>query len=272
MYSIILNLSFQDIPISKLDIVMKSNVHHQSTDRTDGKILLEWGDELITKISMDEGSNVMLIVDYGDGNVDKEFISNWTAGNVIQKHHGYAYLGFFDIHVEVRNSANVSTETAECAVYDNVKYIDFAIPNLATSGFLEVTFLRNDNATATLGTAITVEFGDDHAKITEDNFSMRLSFNHTYSKCGVYELSAYLNNPISSSRISEWISVIDKLEGVKIIINDEKEWLGIENEMLVEISANKGSNVTVEYNFGDGNPMEYSVGGEFIGMHSFSCG
>ena len=233
--------------------------------------MLEWGNDVIVEISMDEGSNVMVIVDYGDGKIDKDFVSNWTSGDIMQVHHTYTTLGSFRIKVEVRNSANDSKEVKKCTVYDNVKYIDFDIPNLSTSEFLEVKFLRNDNATATFGTAMILDFGDGQAKILEPDFSVGHMFNHTYSKAGVYELSATLDNPISASKITEWISVIEQLDGVKIIINDGKEGVVIENEMMVEISATSGSNVTIQYYFGDDSVPEQSVGGEFLELLSSAC-
>ena len=254
-----------------LHVEIKSSVLHESTNQSDKTILLEWGDHILAEISMDQGSNVMLVVDYGDGKTENDFVSNWTNDAVIQKHHQYESLGFFDVRVQVKNSANDSTKAAKCAVYDNVKYVDFDIPNVATSGFLEVKFLRSDNASSTLGTTIILDFGDRQAKVTETDFTVGHLFNHTYSKAGVYELSASLNNPISASKITEWISVIDKLDGVKIIINDGKEGLVVENEMLVEFSATIGSNVTIEYYFGDDNVREQSVGGEFLELHSSAC-
>ena len=251
---------FQIEPISGLSINVQSSNLHDSVDQS-GDVILEWGDDVIATITMNSGTYVMIDVDYGDGETSKKFVSNWTMGSVVSLRHGYKSLGEFNVAVKVKNSINESISTKKITIHDNVENIDFDIASLATPGYLEVRFRRTDNASATLHTSLTLDYGDDQTPVMEPNFDMAASLNHTYNASGVYELTASFKNPIGKAEIKTQISVIEPLEGVKIHINKGKYGLPVEDDIIVEFDATKGSNVTIEYYYGDGSSPEKIYGG-----------
>ena len=243
---------FQGDPIVNLRIDVHLNVSHSANYHSANHVLAAFGDALSTSISMDGGSSIMLIVEYGDGDTYREFVSNWTSDNVIDTEHLYATIGEFNLTAAVKNSVNDSKKEVKVVVYDDVKHIAFSNDEPITTGPIEVKFTRTDTLTSTFGTALLLRYGDGETENVA-HFHLPTTFNHTFTRAGNYRLRARFSNAISSAEISTVVLVVEKIANANVAINKGKKVMSIDQQLQVEFSASQGTNITIECDFGDGS-------------------
>ena len=246
-----------------MNISVRSDVRHEPLAFGNTSLVLEAGNTLVVEIYMAKGSNVMMMFNYGDSKTDRERVNNWTENSLKEKRHLYPNVGTFEVNIKVRNPLNTSEEHRNIIVYDNVKYVDFAIAKASTTGFIEVKFQRTDNITVTIGTAIELDFGD-RGFVKDTNFHIDASYNHTYGNTGDYSLDVTLTNPVSTNKITKVISVMRILKNVQIKVNLNQGGLSLDEDLIIEILADEGTNVTAEYHYGDGGDPELINGGRSL--------
>ena len=185
--------------------------------------------------SVTAGNNVTYEWDFGDGSPTE------TAQNVT---HTYPAVGNYTATVTATNSVSSDSTTTSVTV-------DQTIAGLSASNDSPTALgsLTSLSASVTAGSNITYEwdFGDGSPNETGQNVT------HTYPTVGDYIATVTATNSVSSDSTTTSVAINQTITGLSAT-NDSPTTLGETTTLTATISA--GSNVTYEWDFGDGSPAE----------------
>ena len=185
--------------------------------------------------SVTAGSNITYEWDFGDGSPTE------TGQNVT---HTYSAVGSYTATVTASNS--VSSESATTSVTIDQTIAGLSASNNSPTALGSMTSL---SASITAGSNITYEwdFGDGSPTEIGQNVT------HTYAVVGGYIATVTATNSVSSDSTTTSVTIDQSISGLSAI-NDSPTPLGETTTLSASISA--GSNITFEWDFGDGSPIE----------------
>jgi len=193
------------------------------------------GDATSLSATVTAGSNVTYEWDFDDG-------STGSGANVS---HTYAAIGSYTATVTATNSVSSSTATTNVIIED-VPIAGLSAQNDGPTTLGETTTLT---ATITAGTDVTYEwnFGDS-------NSGSGANTNHVYTAVDTYVATVTASNSVSTETSTTVVTINDApVEGLAAD-NDGPTFIGSVTTLSASVTA--GSNITYEWDFGDGSPKE----------------
>jgi PKD repeat protein len=171
---------------------------------------------------------------FGDGSAN-------SSGQVVQ--HIYPAVGMYMAVVTATSGTTVLTKTTDVSI--EISIADLAADNDSPTALGQATAF---SATISAGTNVSYEWDfDDGSAGSGANVS------HTYSAVGSYTATVTATNGISSDSTTTMVTVDETIAGISAD-NDSPTVLGDTTSFSVITTA--GSNLSYEWDFGDGSPTE----------------
>jgi PKD repeat protein len=193
----------------------------------DGPTMLGNPTQLSATIST--GSDVTYDWDFGDG----------SNGSGAVASHQYAAPGIYTAEVTATNSVNSEQTTTTV-------YVDEAITGLSVSNDGPTVLGNPTQLTATLNGGSNVTYEWDFGDGGNDSGAVA---SHQYANPGIYSAEVTATNSVSSNTKTTTVLVDETISGLAAT-NDGPTVLG--NLTQLTASITNGSNVTYEWDFGDG--------------------
>jgi len=221
--------------INDTDIVGAAFVYHGEPDlvaESDSPTVL--GESTTLSATLSVSGAFTYEWNFGDG-------SSNSSGQVVQ--YIYPAVGMYTAVVTATSGTTVLTDTTDVSI--EISIADLTAENDSPTALGQATAL---SATITAGTAVNYEWDfDDGSTASGANVA------HIYTAVGIYTATVTATNGISSDSTTTTVTVDETIAGISAD-NDSPTVLGDTTSFSVITTA--GSNLTYEWDFGDGSPTE----------------
>ena len=188
-----------------------------------------FSEAVLFSVSMQEGTSVQVVWDYGDGTADgthsKANLETWPSGSVVTKVHTYTTPGIYNCKVTIKNNyddININSTLYVFNAVDHIKLTSDApvafnkLGSLVTFTLSPKTSLPADQYPPTLTNISFISLGDDVKYPITDllqdipydrAFATFKVATHKYFDIGTYVVSLNISNEISSNILTTTVGV-----------------------------------------------------------------
>ncbi|CAG5128829.1 unnamed protein product [Candidula unifasciata] len=165
-------------------------------------------------VNMDSGSDVTVVIDYGDGEsskYDQPLGVEWVKPVVFQ--HTYVNGGRFTVTATISNAAGTYKKSVQVLVLVSVLAIECQMVDHSLyhpPAYVNLTF--NSSVMPTEPT-LTLNWGEPQSQDLNPTLQINVPYTHTFGDTGVFTVTANLSNLLGHKTCQKSITIVEKLSG-----------------------------------------------------------